>query len=153
MAAPAITGFTMIRDLARDPDFGLPIFLHPCFSGPLVLSQDAGISPFCYYGQLSRLAGADAVIFTSFGGRFSFSQDTCQKIAEGTESKMDTTSGQTSLSPPAACAGSSSKKWSASTVPIPSSSWAALFRQKAPTSPRIRNSSSKSSRKQWERSD
>ena len=88
MAAPAITGFTMIRDLARDPDFGLPIFLHPCFSGPQVLSQDAGISPFCYYGQLSRLAGADAVIFTSFGGRFSFSQDTCQKIAEGTESKM-----------------------------------------------------------------
>ena len=53
MAAPAITGFTMIRDLARDPDFGLPIFLHPCFSGPQVLSQD-----------------------------------TCQKIAEGTESKM-----------------------------------------------------------------
>lgn len=88
MAAPAITGFTMIRDLTRDPDFGLPIFLHPCFSGPQVLSQDAGISPFCYYGQLSRLAGADAVIFTSFGGRFSFSQDTCQKIAEGTESKM-----------------------------------------------------------------
>ena len=88
MAAPAITGFTMIHDLAKDPDFNLPIFLHPCFSGPQVLSQDSGISPFCYYGQLSRLAGADAVIFTSFGGRFSFSQDTCQKICEGTETKM-----------------------------------------------------------------
>ncbi len=88
MAAPAITGFTMIRDLARDPDFGLPIFLHPCFSGPQVLAKDAGISPFCYYGQLSRLAGADASIFTSFGGRFAFSQDTCTKIAEGTETKM-----------------------------------------------------------------
>ena len=88
MAAPAITGFTMIRDLARDPEFGLPIFLHPCFSGPQVLSRDSGVSPFCYYGQLSRLAGADATIFTSFGGRFSFSQDTCQKICEGTEAKM-----------------------------------------------------------------
>ena len=88
MAAPAITGFTLIHDLAKDPDFGLPIFLHPCFSGPQVLSKGSGISPFCYYGQLSRLAGADAVIFTSCGGRFSFSQETCQKICEGTETKM-----------------------------------------------------------------
>lgn len=88
MAAPAITGFTLIRDLARDPEFNLPIFLHPCFSGPSVLSKDSGISPFCYYGQLSRLAGADAAIFTSFGGRFSFSQETCQNICEGTLEKM-----------------------------------------------------------------
>lgn len=88
MAAPAITGFTLIRDLARDPEFNLPIFLHPCFSGPSVLSKDSGISPFCYYGQLSRLAGADAAIFTSFGGRFSFSQETCQNICEGTMEKM-----------------------------------------------------------------
>ncbi|MDY6084600.1 MAG: RuBisCO large subunit C-terminal-like domain-containing protein [Dialister sp.] len=88
MAAPSLVGFTMIRDLARDPDFNLPIFLHPCFSGALVLSHDSGISPFCYYGQLSRLAGADAVIFTSFGGRFAFPQDACQKIAEATETKM-----------------------------------------------------------------
>ena len=88
MAAPAITGFTLIRDLARDPDFNLPIFLHPCFSGSLVLDENSGISPFCYYGQLSRLAGADAVIFTSFGGRFSFSTDTCQKICEGPMEKM-----------------------------------------------------------------
>lgn len=88
MAAPAITGMTLIRDLARADDFHLPIFLHPCFSGPLVLSEDSGISPFCYYGQLSRLTGADAVIFTSFGGRFSFSREVCQKICEGTEETM-----------------------------------------------------------------
>ena len=43
---------------------------------------------FCYYGQLSRLIGADAAIFTSFGGRFSFSVDTCQKICEGTSEMM-----------------------------------------------------------------
>ena len=88
MVAPALTGFTLIRDLARDPEFHLPIFLHPCFSGSLVLSEDSGMSPFCYYGQLSRLIGADAAIFTSFGGRFSFSVDTCQKICEGTSEMM-----------------------------------------------------------------
>lgn len=101
MAAPAITGFTLIRDLARDPDFNLPIFLHPCFSGPQVLSKDSGISPFCYYGQLSRLSGADAVIFTSFGGRFSFSQDVCTRICDGTSEKWPI-SAPSSPSPPAA---------------------------------------------------
>lgn len=88
MVAPGLVGFTMIRDLARSPDFHLPIFLHPCFSGGFTLNEDQGISPFCYYGQLSRLAGADAVIFTSFGGRFSFSQNTCQEICFGATGKM-----------------------------------------------------------------
>ncbi len=88
MAAPGLLGFSMIRELAKSPDFNLPIFLHPCFSGSLVLQEDGGISPFCYYGQLSRLAGADAAIFTSFGGRFAYSQDTCKKICEGTETPM-----------------------------------------------------------------
>lgn len=55
-----------------------------------MLSRESGISPFCYYGQLSRLAGADAVIFTSFGGRFSFSRETCTNICEGTNEKWPT---------------------------------------------------------------
>ena len=88
MASPSLVGFSMLRDLAADPDFALPIFTHPSFSGALVLSETEGISPFCWYGQMGRLAGADAVIFTSFGGRFAFSQDTCLKIAESTDAKM-----------------------------------------------------------------
>ena len=88
MAAPGLLGFSMIRELSKDPEFGLPIYLHPCFSGSLVLKDDCGISPFCYYGQISRLAGADAVIFTSFGGRFPFSQEVCQNICSGTETRM-----------------------------------------------------------------
>ena len=88
MAAPGLLGFSMIRELSKDPEFGLPIYLHPCFSGSLVLKDDCGISPFCYYGQISRLAGADAVIFTSFGGRFPFSQEVCQNICNGTETRM-----------------------------------------------------------------
>ena len=88
MASPGLLGFSLIRDLSKDKEFNLPIYLHPSFSGALVLKEDCGISPFCYYGQISRLAGADAVIFTGFGGRFPFSQDVCQRICDGTETRM-----------------------------------------------------------------
>lgn len=88
MAAPGLLGLSIIRELSSAPDFHLPIFLHPCFSGPLVLSADSGISPFCCYGQFSRLAGADAAIFTSFGGRFPFTEEVCRKICDGTETEM-----------------------------------------------------------------
>lgn len=88
MAAPALTGFGAVRELSDRKDFGLPIFLHPCFSGGLVLSAESGIAPGCYYGQISRLAGADAVIFTSCGGRFSFSPDSCREVAQKAREPM-----------------------------------------------------------------
>ncbi len=88
MVAPGLTGFSLVRELADAPDFRLPIFLHPSFSGGAVLGRNSGMSPYCYYGQLSRLAGADAVIFTSFGGRFSPSREDCRLIAAATEADM-----------------------------------------------------------------
>ena len=35
------------------------------------------------FGPLLRLAGADVVVFPSFGGRFSFTRTQCEAIAEG----------------------------------------------------------------------
>lgn len=89
MAAPGLVGFSMVKALADDPDFHLPIFLHPCFSGGFVQHEDTGISPYCYYGQLGRLAGADAVIFTSFGGRFPHSREDCARIADSLSAPMN----------------------------------------------------------------
>lgn len=88
MAAPGLLGFPIIRELTKSPDFHLPVFLHPSFSGALVLSKDSGISPFCYYGQLGRLCGGDAIIFTGFGGRFAFDEETCRRICDGTDTPM-----------------------------------------------------------------
>ena len=88
MVAPGLTGFSLVRQLAEAEDFHLPIFLHPSFSGCFMHGADAGISAYCYYGQMSRLAGADAVIFASFGGRFSRTDEECRRIAEGTECDM-----------------------------------------------------------------
>lgn len=88
MAAPGLVGFSMVKALADAPDFHLPIFLHPCFSGGFVQHEDTGIAPYCYYGQLGRLAGADAVIFTSFGGRFVHSEEDCALIASSLSAPM-----------------------------------------------------------------
>jgi ribulose-bisphosphate carboxylase large chain len=40
------------------------------------------------FGQLPRLAGADATIYPNFGGRFGFTRDECLSIVRGTEMDM-----------------------------------------------------------------
>jgi ribulose-bisphosphate carboxylase large chain len=40
------------------------------------------------FGQLARLAGADATIFPNFGGRFSFSREECAEIVRATREPM-----------------------------------------------------------------
>ena len=45
MAAPGLLGFSLIKQLADAPDFQLPIFLHPCFTGSITMHEDSGIPP------------------------------------------------------------------------------------------------------------
>jgi ribulose-bisphosphate carboxylase large chain len=88
LLAPALSGFDIMRHLAEDQEFGLPIFSHPAFLGSYVTSKDNGISHFALFGQLNRLAGADAVIYPNYGGRFSFSREECAEIVQGTLTDM-----------------------------------------------------------------
>jgi ribulose-bisphosphate carboxylase large chain len=83
-----LTGFTVMKQVADDDTIDLPVFFHPAFSGCYTTSPDSGISHHALYGQLTRLAGADASIFPNFGGRFSFSQEQCAAIAESCGEKM-----------------------------------------------------------------
>jgi ribulose-bisphosphate carboxylase large chain len=39
-------------------------------------------------GQITRLAGADGVVYPNFGGRFSFTKQECIDIAEATKVDM-----------------------------------------------------------------
>lgn len=64
MIAPALTGYDVVRTLAADPDFLLPIVSHRTF-----------------FGTLHRLMGVDAVIYPNFGGRFGFTLEECLSIA------------------------------------------------------------------------
>jgi ribulose-bisphosphate carboxylase large chain len=72
MVSPMLIGLPVLAELARG--LGMPILAHPAFGGAL------RISPPALLGRLFPLYGADAVIFPSFGGRFSYSRDECAAI-------------------------------------------------------------------------
>ena len=82
--SPGITGMDTMRLLANDDQIALPIFSHPAFLGSFVTSPVNGISHYALFGQITRLAGADGVIYPNYGGRFSFSREECELIAKGT---------------------------------------------------------------------
>ena len=89
MVAPGLTGLDAMKALAEDDEIALPVFSHPAFSGSNVVNRQ-GFSVPAYYGTLMRLAGADAVIFPNYGGRFSFTKEECLGIAlAGKESLQD----------------------------------------------------------------
>lgn len=87
MIAPGLAGFDLMRELAEDDSIGLPILTHPAFLGSFVTGH-GGMAHGVIFGQLARLAGADATIFPNFGGRFSFSRDECAAIVQGTVEPM-----------------------------------------------------------------
>lgn len=82
LVLPGITGFDAIRELAEDPDLGLPLMAHPSFLGSHIVNRDQGMDHGILLGTLMRLAGADISIFPNHGGRFSFSTDECLDIRD-----------------------------------------------------------------------
>lgn len=88
LVAPGLTGFDAMRRLADDDSLALPVMSHPTFLGSFTTSRESGISPFALYGQIIRLAGADATIFTSWGGRFAFSREDCVAIVQALQETM-----------------------------------------------------------------
>ena len=79
-----------LRALADDDTLALPILSHPAFQGSFSLHPDGGIAHGCLYGQLNRLAGADATIFPSYGGRFAFTPDDCRDLVDGATRPLGT---------------------------------------------------------------
>lgn len=74
LVAPMITGFATIQALRREfPEIAL--IAHPTMGGA------ARIAPELLIGRLFPLIGADAVIFPNHGGRFSYTPQTCQRLA------------------------------------------------------------------------
>jgi len=86
--APGLAGFDSMRVLSQEASLGRPLFAHPAFLGAFVTSPTSGIAHRAIFGQLMRLAGADATIFPNFGGRFSFSPDDCRNAADGARAPM-----------------------------------------------------------------
>jgi ribulose-bisphosphate carboxylase large chain len=88
LMAPGLTGFDTMRALAADDRVNLPLISHPALLGSMVLSLHNGFAHRVMFGQLQRVAGADASIYPNYGGRFGFSQAECQRIAQGCDEPM-----------------------------------------------------------------
>ena len=105
MILPGIAGWDIVRQLAADEQFGLPILIHPALLGGWLQSNEDddgtssnghhhnhhhphGMSHKFLFGILPRLCGGDAVIFPNAGGRFQFSHQECQQVAEGCRRPM-----------------------------------------------------------------
>lgn len=88
LIAPGLVGLDTMRRLADDDEAALPLMAHPSFQGSFVVGAESGVSHYALFGQIARLAGADATIFPNYGGRFSFSRDECRSIVEGSAAPM-----------------------------------------------------------------
>ncbi len=88
LVAPGLIGWDALRALAADDALDLPLMSHPTFAGSFVTAAESGWSHFALYGQLTRLCGADAVIYPNWGGRFAFTKAQCAAIVAGTVTPM-----------------------------------------------------------------
>jgi len=88
LIAPGLNGFDTLRVLAEDAEIDLPIISHPALLGSMVTSKESGFSHAVLFGQLQRLAGADASVFPNYGGRFGFSREECASISESCRAAM-----------------------------------------------------------------
>lgn len=88
LIAPGLVGFDAMHEIADDDAIALPIMSHPALLGSFTTSSQSGISHYALYGQITRLAGADATIFPNWGGRFSFSRPECISIVKGSQDEM-----------------------------------------------------------------
>ena len=75
MVAPMLLGLPFLNELVRSR-LDVPVLAHPALGGA------QRIAPLALFGVLYPLYGADAVIFTSFGTRFSHTREACAALAE-----------------------------------------------------------------------
>jgi ribulose-bisphosphate carboxylase large chain len=72
---PMIMGLSNFQRLVRDFPM-IAFFVHPAMAGA------SRIAPPLLLGKVFRLLGADVTIYPNYGGRFSYSPDTCRAIAD-----------------------------------------------------------------------
>ncbi|MCH8567391.1 MAG: hypothetical protein LAT67_03975 [Balneolales bacterium] len=90
LVIPHLCGLHQMNKLAADAE-GFPIMAHPAFSGSYVLSNSFGFTPEFLYGELWKAFGADFSIYPNYGGRFSFSMESCKKINSACREELSAT--------------------------------------------------------------
>ena len=74
MIEPMLVGLPVMHELVADR-LGMAVMAHPAFAGAL------RIAPELFFGKIFRLFGADAVIYPNYGGRFTYTKQTCLDLA------------------------------------------------------------------------
>lgn len=82
LICPGLAGFDALRDLALDDAVALPILSHPALLGSFVTQADSGMAPAVLFGQIPRLAGADASLYPIYHAGFPVTRDDCRAIAK-----------------------------------------------------------------------
>lgn len=73
LLAPMLMGLPAFEEAVRE-HLDCAVLAHPALGG-------LRIAPELLFGKIYRLLGADAVIFTGYGGRFAYTRERCQAIA------------------------------------------------------------------------
>lgn len=81
LIAPMLLGLDTVAHLTRR--YPLVWLAHPTFTGCYFHDPAHGVAPGVLLGQWFRWLGCDATVFPNHGGRFTFSREECQAIAEG----------------------------------------------------------------------
>jgi ribulose-bisphosphate carboxylase large chain len=81
LIAPGLTGFDALRETAADDAIALPILSHPALLGSFIVHADSGMSPSVVFGQLPRLAGADASLYPIYNAGFPMTGNDCRDVA------------------------------------------------------------------------
>jgi ribulose-bisphosphate carboxylase large chain len=77
LVAPMLLGLDAVRALSESS--GVALVAHPAFAGSFA-APGRGIAPELLFGDLYRIAGADAVVFPNAAGRFPFTLDDCRAL-------------------------------------------------------------------------
>jgi ribulose-bisphosphate carboxylase large chain len=88
LVCPGLTGLDMMRRLADDDRIGLPIVSNPACQGTYATGGEVGLSWRALFGEVARLAGADASIFGHFGSQFTGTERDCLEAVAGCEAPM-----------------------------------------------------------------
>ena len=75
LVSPMLVGLPVFFELCRERA-AVPVLAHPALAGAPRIAADV------LFGILFRALGADAVIYTHWGGRFGYSAELCGRIAE-----------------------------------------------------------------------
>ena len=86
LVAPFLIGPDTGFHLARKYD--LAVMTHPTMSGTHFHDPSHGMTPAMLLGTLFRLFGADISVFPNSGGRFTFSAQECQDLAQALRGPM-----------------------------------------------------------------